>query len=287
MIISSYPTLYMSLWLKAEGYSVSQTNNLPTIIYAINIVASWLGTTLAAIYPSWIIYTIATICCLFSTICMIIWNISTTLKFVYPSSWTTYILTTTYICRMVFLWACGVYESHLILNGEYHCQRWLRRASPHPGMYISCPYHVYIHINRGRQGSMMTFGYSFNIWVPLVLFPTAGPDGAPRWRKGWPVTFVFFFLLWAGFVVSVIIYRRWVWYFDAKRMDYTDNVRAERKRGALLRYHLKRTTRIERQSPYRFPRTQKMSIEPEQVKHVRISWLLNVVGSVVLKPSTR
>lgn len=54
---------------------------------------------------------------------------------------------------------------------------------------------------------MMTFGYSFNIWVPLLLFPTAGPDGAPRWRKGWPVTFVFYFLLWAGFVASILIYR--------------------------------------------------------------------------------
>lgn len=55
---------------------------------------------------------------------------------------------------------------------------------------------------------MMTFGYSFNIWVPLLLFPTAGPDGAPRWRKGWPVTFVFYFLLWAAFVASILIYRR-------------------------------------------------------------------------------
>lgn len=58
------------------------------------------------------------------------------------------------------------------------------------------------------QGAMMTFGYSFNIWVPLLAYPTAGPDGAPRWRKGWPISFVFFFLLWAGFVASVYIWRR-------------------------------------------------------------------------------
>lgn len=80
MIISSYPSSYMNLWLKAEGYSVSQVNQLPTVIYAINIVASWLGSTLAAIYPGWAIYTIVTACCLFSTICMIVWNIPTGLK---------------------------------------------------------------------------------------------------------------------------------------------------------------------------------------------------------------
>lgn len=80
MIICSYPSGYMSLWLKAEGYSVTQINQLPTVTYAINIVASWLGTTLAAIYPEWIIYTIASVCCLFSTLCMIVWNIPTTLK---------------------------------------------------------------------------------------------------------------------------------------------------------------------------------------------------------------
>lgn len=44
--------------------------------------------------------------------------------------------------------------------------------------------------------------------VPLLLFPTAGYNGAPRWRKGWPVTFVFFFLLLAGFVAAVVLHRR-------------------------------------------------------------------------------
>jgi hypothetical protein len=80
MIISSYPMSYMNLWLKEEGYSVTQINQLPTVIYAINIVASWLGTTLAAIYPSWVIYTLASTCCLFSTLCMIVWSIPTGLK---------------------------------------------------------------------------------------------------------------------------------------------------------------------------------------------------------------
>lgn len=55
---------------------------------------------------------------------------------------------------------------------------------------------------------MMTFGYSFYIWVPLLLFPTAGPNGAPRWRKGWPVTLVFFFLLWSGFITAIVLYKK-------------------------------------------------------------------------------
>lgn len=36
--------------------------------------------------------------------------------------------------------------------------------------------------------------------------PPAGPNCAPRWRKGWPVAFVMYFLLWAGFVSAIIIH---------------------------------------------------------------------------------
>lgn len=57
-----------------------QINQLPTVTYAIRIVASWLGTTLAAIYPSWTIYTVMTVCVSFSSICMIVWDIPTALK---------------------------------------------------------------------------------------------------------------------------------------------------------------------------------------------------------------
>lgn len=55
---------------------------------------------------------------------------------------------------------------------------------------------------------MMTFGYSFNIWVPLLLFPTAGPNGAPRWHLGWPVSLVFRVLLWAGFITAILLHNR-------------------------------------------------------------------------------
>lgn len=54
----------------------------------------------------------------------------------------------------------------------------------------------------------MTFGYSFQIWVPLLIFPTSGPYGATRWQHGWPVTFVFYFLLWVGFITALVLHKR-------------------------------------------------------------------------------
>ncbi|KAJ5788320.1 hypothetical protein N7457_003310 [Penicillium paradoxum] len=173
MIICSYPNSYMSLWLKEEGYSVTQINQLPTATYAINIVVSWLGTTLAEIYPEWIIYTISSACCLFSTLCMIIWDIPTSLKFV---AW--------YVFGAAGCLSPILYSTINVIVRDDAEERAL------------------------IMGSMMTFGYSFNIWVPLLAYPTAGPDGAPRWRKGWPISFVFFFLLWAGFMVAIFIWRR-------------------------------------------------------------------------------
>lgn len=55
---------------------------------------------------------------------------------------------------------------------------------------------------------MMTFGYSFNIWVPLLAFPTAGTYGAPRWQHGWPISFVFWFLLFVGFIAATVMGKR-------------------------------------------------------------------------------
>ncbi|KAJ5669564.1 MFS general substrate transporter [Penicillium macrosclerotiorum] len=173
MIISSYPMAYMNLWLKAEGYSVSQINQLPTVAYAIQIVASWLGSSLASIYPSWIIYTLASACCLFSALCMIIWNIPTGLKFV---AW--------------YLFGISGCLSPIL----YSTVNTIVKDDSEERALI--------------MGSMMTFGYSFNIWVPLLAYPTSGPYGAPRWKRGWPVAFAFYFLLWAGFVSSIIIHRR-------------------------------------------------------------------------------
>ncbi|KAI0845393.1 MFS general substrate transporter [Daldinia vernicosa] len=173
MIISGYPESYMNLWLKEQGFSVIQINQLPTVTYAINIVASWLGTTLAAIYPSWTVYSSAIICIVFSSICMIIWDIPKPLKFV---AW--------YFFGVSGCLSPVLYSTvNTVVKGD----------SEERALIL---------------GAMMTFGYSFNIWVPLLLFPTAGPNGAPRWRIGWPVALTFHVLLWAGFIVAILLYRR-------------------------------------------------------------------------------
>ncbi|KAL1643114.1 hypothetical protein SLS58_005083 [Diplodia intermedia] len=81
MIISSYPTSYMNLWLKAEHYTVPQINKLPTALNAVNIVSSWLGTALAgSVYPAWAVYSVAMAACVFASACMTVWRVPVALK---------------------------------------------------------------------------------------------------------------------------------------------------------------------------------------------------------------
>ncbi|KAF2140988.1 uncharacterized protein K452DRAFT_299053 [Aplosporella prunicola CBS 121167] len=183
MIIASYPAQYMNLWLKDEGFSVPQINKLPTAVNAITVVSSWLGTTLAAIYPSWVLYSISMGTCVFSGICMTIWNIPRALKFV---AWYALGLQG---CASPILYS----TVNLVLKDDAE-----ERAL--------------------TVGAMMAFGYSFNIWVPLLLFPTAGSWGAPRWKAGWPATIAFYTLLWIGFIVVIYLHRR-----DTRNQVIEDN----------------------------------------------------------------
>ncbi|KAL3418814.1 vitamin H transporter [Phlyctema vagabunda] len=170
LINSSYPSGYMSLWLKAEKFSVPQVNKLPTVISGISILSSWLGTTLAAIYPSWAIYLIPTIGGIFSATCMTIWNIPRGLMFV---AWYAYGLQG---CLSPILYS----TVNVILRDDAE-----ERA-----VVIS---------------AMMTAGYCTYIWVPLLLFPTVE---APRWKRGWPTGIAFYSGLFALFCLSLVLYRR-------------------------------------------------------------------------------
>ncbi|OTA83027.1 hypothetical protein M434DRAFT_36890 [Hypoxylon sp. CO27-5] len=196
MIISGYPDSYMNLWLKEEGFSVVQINQLPTVTYAINIVASWLGTTMAAIFPSWTVYTGATTCIAFSSICMIIWDIPKPLKCVFPFYYHGALLYLTVDAKLYPRFIAWY------LFGMSGCRSPILYSTVNTVVKGDSEERALI------LGSMMTFGYSFQIWAPLLLFPTAGPNGAPRWRIGWPVALTFHILLWVGFITAILLHRR-------------------------------------------------------------------------------
>ncbi|CZR66881.1 related to transporter protein [Phialocephala subalpina] len=170
MINCSYPSGYMSLWLKQEKFSVPMINKLPTVISGISVLSSWLGTTLAAIYPPWVIYAIPTIAGIFSSICMTVWNIPRGLKFV---AWYAY-----------GLQGCISPILYSVVNDI------LKDDAEERALVIS---------------SMMTAGYSTYIWVPLLLFPTVD---APQWKKGWPTGIAFYSALFGLFVLSLVWHRR-------------------------------------------------------------------------------
>lgn len=51
----------------------------------------------------------------------------------------------------------------------------------------------------------MTIGYSFDIWVPLLLYQTVD---APQWKTGWPASLAFSVGLWACFILATVLWRR-------------------------------------------------------------------------------
>ncbi|KAF7553121.1 hypothetical protein G7Z17_g3878 [Cylindrodendrum hubeiense] len=173
MILSVYPTVYMSLWLKAEGYSVSQINKLPTGVNGIQIASSLIGTAVAAVYPAWTVVTFTTIFAVFGSICMIVWEIPTSLKFV---AW--YCFGTTAV------------QSPLLYS---IANQFIKNDAEKRAIVM---------------GSMMTISYAFNAWAPLLIYPTAGEYGAPQWKKGWPTALALFIVQWLLFLLAYVLHNR-------------------------------------------------------------------------------
>jgi len=169
MIIASYPWSYMNLWLKAEKFSVPQINKLPTGISGIQIVSSWLGTTLATIFPLNAIYAIPMSSAVFSTICLTIWNIPKPLKFV---AW--------------YLFGLSGCSSPILYSTA---NTYMKGDAEERALVIS---------------TMMTVGYSCAIWVPLFLYKTTD---APQWKVGWPASLGFVAGLWFFFILATILHR--------------------------------------------------------------------------------
>jgi len=159
LIQSGYPTSYMSLWLKAQPrFSIPQVNNIPSAVYGLSALSSWMGTSLATVWSPWKIWTAAEFVILFDFICLEIWHIPYALKF--------------------FNW---------ISMGVQGC------ISPILYTWMNLICREDAEERALVMSSMMTIGYSTQIWVPLFTFPTVE---APRWKKGWAASIAFLIGMW-------------------------------------------------------------------------------------------
>jgi hypothetical protein len=65
----------MTLWLKAEGYTVEQINIYSTGVQGTAIAIGIIATNLVMVYPIWVIFSIISATLLFCNICLLIWDI--------------------------------------------------------------------------------------------------------------------------------------------------------------------------------------------------------------------
>lgn len=173
MLMCYYPAGYFALWLKAQKtYSVYQINNYPTVTSAITVLASFCGTSLAAVYAPWKIFLIGQAGLIIFGIIMTIYNVPTAATFF-----------AFYITGLAGCTSPILYSS---------VNRILKNDQEQKSIVM---------------GSMMGIGYFVYTWAPLGLFPTAasyGDRAAPRWKIGYPTQLAFAILL--GFLFLLITY---------------------------------------------------------------------------------
>lgn len=139
----------MALWLRSTGYSIELVNILPTFIDLLRALSSWLGTTLAGCLSLRGLWTFQASFVFFAVIVLSIWNVPDILKFI----------------AFYFGGFSGM-ASPILYSWV---NRTLADNYAERGLVIS---------------SMMTAGFSSQIWVPLFTFPTVQ---APRFPNGYPV----------------------------------------------------------------------------------------------------
>ncbi|ELQ33608.1 pantothenate transporter liz1 [Pyricularia oryzae Y34] len=171
LVLSNYWTTYMALWLRAEKYPIEMVNVLPTFIDLIRAFSSWLGTTLAGTLSLRGLWTFQFTTMFFACLMLSIWNIPNALKFV-----------------------------------AFYLSGFSGMASPILYTWVNFT----LKENYGERGliisSMMTMGFSTSIWVPLLIFPAVE---APEWKKGYPASTVFQFLMYSGLMFGSWYMVRW------------------------------------------------------------------------------
>lgn len=219
LIQMSIPSSYMALWLKSEPnghvFSDTQINNYPSLFYALTALVSWIGTSLATVYPSWMIYTACSIPPIFSYIIMIIWNVPNGLKTI---AW--------------------------ILYG------FLGALSPLLYSWVNIQFNDDREFRAFVIGSMMTIGYSTYIWTPLLVFQTGGD--APRWKIGWPYALGCFIILYLLMMTFYYLTRNRRNLFDDERdIKDIEPYRGASNEGSIEDFNLKedyivRTEKLDR-----------------------------------------
>ncbi|KAJ4320923.1 hypothetical protein N0V84_005627 [Fusarium piperis] len=147
-------TGYFNLYLKAEGYSVVQTNVLPTAGNAISVVAAFLaGAVVDATQARLTISVIIQLAVVVSNILLAVWYIPNGAKlFAY------------------FLSYVGSAAQPIIISWGHH----LNAGDPNLRQLLVATGNI--------------FTYSFSTWLPLVLFPTYD---APHYKYGYQVLILF------------------------------------------------------------------------------------------------
>ncbi|CAK4007265.1 major facilitator superfamily transporter [Lecanosticta acicola] len=155
-----------SLWLKAEGYSVSLINIIPTTQYAVQAVS----TVLFAVFSDYwrnrpAIMSVSTFWGLVCAIILAIWNVPSGLK------WFAYEMT--------------------------------RASVPYGPIAMSWANEICGEDAEERTivlGLMNAFGYAFNAWLPVLTYPTTD---SPRFRKGFVFTSIAFL---AQFAITWLVW---------------------------------------------------------------------------------
>ena len=171
LIQGNYWTSYMSLWLESAGYSVEMRTILPTFIDLLRVLSSWIGTTLAGCLSLRGLWTFQFSFCFFALVVLNIWHVPTALKFV-----------------------------------AFYFGGFPGMASPILFAWVNAT----LKDNYGERGfiisSMMTLGFTCQIWIPLLTFPTVE---APRFPHGYPASITFEVLAWAMLMFGASFMKRW------------------------------------------------------------------------------
>ncbi|KZT52581.1 MFS general substrate transporter [Calocera cornea HHB12733] len=175
--LTSYPTNYMSLFLKratdSNGnliYTIQQVNTIPTAVSGVAALSSWLTASLVNVISIVPLFLAINAVGLFANIVLRIWNVPIALKFF------------AYICL-------GVNGSNNALMFGLANQM-TRRDNEERAVTMA---------------AMLMGGWALNAWVPVLEWPTVD---APQWMLGYTVQIPMTVLLTAVCLMAVYLHRR-------------------------------------------------------------------------------